>query len=99
MPPSLEGGVDEEKGGGGGWGPSGIGVCVRLCRSLLALHSYARGPVFNHLYVNRWCQRVNGSIKTTAGPRGESREALSPELGPPRCLPSEEGPQPDCHPL
>ena len=42
MPPSsLAGGVDEERGGGGGWEPSGIGVCVHLCRSLLALHSYA----------------------------------------------------------
>ena len=65
---SLVGGVEEERGGDGGWGPSDIGVCVHLCRSLLTLHSYARGPVFNHLYVNRWCQEVSGSVRPLQGP-------------------------------
>lgn len=50
---SLEGGVDEERGGGGGWGPSGIGACAFVQKPV--------GPPLLHLRASLQpplCQQV-----------------------------------------
>lgn len=81
----------------GGWGPSGIGVCVCIMQKPVGpppMPEASLQPPLRQQVVPRgeWlCQ------DHCWGP-GRVQGALSPELGPPWCLPSEEGHQPDYHP-